>query len=86
MCCNKNYQQKFDELLKERFINTCRFSNHDNNKFILLLQKGVYPYEYMDDWEKFNKTSLSEIQDFMEYINDADYTHTKRVCKDFKIN
>ena len=33
---------------------------HDNNKFILLLQKGAYPYEYMDDWEKFNETSLSE--------------------------
>ena len=91
MCCNKNYQQKFDELLKERFINTCKFSNHGNNKFILLLQKGVYPYEYMDDWEKFNETSLSEIQDFyshlsIENINDADYAHTKRVCKDFKIN
>ena len=91
MCCNKNYQQKFDELLKERFINTCKFSNHGNNKFILLLQKGVYPYEYMDDWEKFNETSLSKIQDFyshlsIEYINDADYAHTKRVCKDFKIN
>ena len=21
-CCNKNYQQKFDEKLKERFLNT----------------------------------------------------------------
>ena len=45
----------FDENLKKRFVNTCRFSNHDNNRFILLLQKGVYPYKYMDDWEKFNE-------------------------------
>ena len=29
-------------------FNTYRFSNHNNNKFILLLQKGVYPYEYWD--------------------------------------
>ena len=49
LSCNKSYQRKFDEKLKERFFNTYKFSNHDNNKFILLLQKGVYPYKYMDD-------------------------------------
>ena len=58
LCCNFPYQQKFDEKLKERFFNTCKFSNHDNNEFILLLRKGVYPYEYIDDWEKFNETLL----------------------------
>ena len=49
LCCNKNYEHKFDEKLRERFFNTYTFSNHDNNNFILLLQKGIYPYEYMDD-------------------------------------
>ena len=39
LCCNKNYQHKFDEKLKERFFNTYKFSNHDKDKFILLLQK-----------------------------------------------
>ena len=52
-CCNKNNRQKFDEKLKKCVFNTCTFSNHDKNKFILLLQKDVYPYQYMDDWEKF---------------------------------
>ena len=37
LCWNKNYQQKFDENLKERFFTTYKFSNHDYNKFILLL-------------------------------------------------
>ena len=78
-CCNKNYQYNFDEKLKEWFVNTYKFSNPDNNKFILLLQEGVYPYEYMDDLEKFNETSLPEKEDFyshvnMEDITDADYT------------
>ena len=41
LCCNKSYQQKFDEKLKERFFNPYKFSNHDNNKFILLLWIGV---------------------------------------------
>ena len=37
--CNKNYQRKSDKKLKEQFFNTCKFSNPDKNKFILLLQK-----------------------------------------------
>ena len=41
------------------------FSNHDNNKFISLLRKGVYPYEYMDDWTKVNETFLPEIKRFL---------------------
>ena len=41
LCCNKNYQHKFHKKLKERFFNTYKFYNQDNNKFILLLQKGV---------------------------------------------
>ena len=54
------------------------------------MRTGVYPYEYMDDCEKFNKTSLPEKKYFyshlnMEDITDADYTHSKRVCKDFEI-
>ena len=28
------------------------------NKFVLLLRKGVYPYEYMDSWEKFDENKL----------------------------
>ena len=85
---NKSYPRKFDEKLKEWFFNTYKFSNHDDNKFILLLPKDVYPYEYLDDWEKFNETLLPEKEHFyshlnMEYITDADYAHAKRFCNDF---
>ena len=41
-----------------KFKNTFTFSNNDINKFTLLLRKGVYSYEYMDDSDKFNKTFL----------------------------
>ena len=90
LCCNKNYLHKFDENLRELFFNTYKFSNNDNNKFILFQQKGVYPYEYMNDWQKFNETSLSGKEDFyrhliMEYITDANHAHAKRVCKNFEI-
>ena len=54
-----------------------------------MLQKGIYPYEYTDDWKKFNEVSLSEKEDFyshlnMEDITNADYSHAKRVCKHFE--
>ena len=53
------------------------------------MQKGVYPYEYMDDWEKFNETLLPEKEDFYSHLNmediNADYAHAKRVSKDFEI-
>ena len=58
LCCSKNYQNKFDETLEKQIFNTYKFSNHDNNQFILLLQKVVCPYEYMDIYEKFNEASL----------------------------
>ena len=54
LSCNKDYSNKLDE----KFKNTFKFSNNDNNKSILLLRKGVYPYECMDDWEKFNERTL----------------------------
>ena len=45
-CCNKSYQQNFDEKLKERFFNTYKFSNNDNNMFVLLLQNSK-KYHYL---------------------------------------
>ena len=45
-----------------------------------MLRKGVYPYEYMDSWERFNETSLPSKEDFcsnlnMEDIDEVDYRH-----------
>ena len=53
------------------------------------MQKGVYPYQYMDDWEKSNETLLPEKEDFyshlnMEDITDADYKHAKEFVKTLK--
>ena len=46
-----------------------------------MLWKRVYPYEYMDDWEKFNET-LPEKEDFYSHllddITDGDYRHATR--------
>ena len=81
LSCNKDYSNKLDEKFKKRFKNTIKFFDNDINKFILFLRKGVYPYEYMDDLEKFNKTTLPEIE--KSYSN-LIYSNL-RVSKDFEI-
>ena len=47
--CKKNYEKGFNKELIQRFANIYEFCNGDLNKFILLLRKGAYPYEYMDN-------------------------------------
>ena len=63
MYYNKNYRKAFNENLKKRFFNTQRFSQHDTNNFFLYVQRSVYSYEYIDDWEKFDETPLLEKED-----------------------
>ena len=53
--CEQYYKKKFNKEIIKRFKSTYEFCNKDLNKFILLLRKGVHPYEYMDDWERFKE-------------------------------
>ena len=55
--------------LIQRFANTYEFCNGDLNKAILLLRKGVYPYEYMDSWQRFDETSLPDKEAFYSNLN-----------------
>ena len=78
--CKQRYKQKSNKELIKRFASTYSFCKNDLNKFILLLRKGVYPYEYMDNWERFNETSLPTKESFysnlnVEDIDDIDYRH-----------
>ena len=88
--CNTYYKKKFNKELIKKFKNTYSFCNNDLNKFILLLRKGVYPYEYMNSWERFNETALPNKKYFysnlnMENIDDIDYRHGNNVFKSFKL-
>ena len=97
--CNIYYKKKFNNDLTKKFKNTYSFCNNDTtesssseriNKFVLLLRKGVYPYEYMDSWQRFNEKLLPSKKDFysnltMEDINDIDYRHANNVFKRFKL-
>ena len=82
--CSINHKKHFNKDLIKRLKNTYEFCDRDINKFILLLRKEIYPYEYMDSWEKFDEELLHDKEIFycssnMEEIADDDYSHDKNV-------
>ena len=34
------------------------FEDYNESQYKLLIRKGIYPYEYMDDWNRFKETAL----------------------------
>ena len=56
----------------------------------MLLRKGVCPYEYIDSWEKFNKTSPPDKEAYYSKVNEegisnTDYMHAQKLWEVFKI-
>ena len=77
--CNDKSYRSINDLIK-KFPNTYQFINKDLNKFILLLRKGVYPYDYMDSWKRFNETSLPDKKSFYNKLNLEDITSRVYAC------
>ena len=54
----------------------------------MLLRKGIYPYEYMESWERFDETIMPNKKVLYNSLNmhgviNVDYRHAKRVFKNF---
>ena len=67
------------------------FEEYTDKQYELLVRKGVYPYEYMSSWDKFEEVQLPPIEAFyrnlnMTNVSDDDYQHAQRVWNKFKIN
>ena len=59
-----------------------------NAQNLELLRKGIYLYEYMASFERFNETQLPSIDKFYsnlsgENITQKDYEHAQKVWKEF---
>ena len=72
-CTKKRCTKSKDGLIK-KFPRIYKFCNGDLNKFVLLLRKDAYPYEYVDSWERFDETSLPDKEDFYNKLNLEDIT------------
>ena len=58
------------------------------DSFHLLLQKGFYPYEYVNSMEKYDEVKLPSKDSFKSFLNfssisDEDYAHAQNVYKTF---
>ena len=67
------------------------FEDYNESQCKLLIRKGIYPYEYMNDWDKFRETILPPKEAFysklaMAGINEEGCEHTRRVWTEFGIN
>ena len=64
------------------------FEKYTPKQYELLIKKGIYPYEYMSKWEKFEETKLPPKEAFYSKLNmtgvsEEDYEHANRVWKEF---
>ena len=62
----------------------------NNKKLKLMKQKGVYPYDYMDSFNRFSEKKLPNKDDFYsilnnEHISDTQYVHAIKAWKKFKL-
>ena len=77
-----------NNLPKDDFINLglC----YSGDKFNSLTRKGVYPYDYIDSFEKLKETKLPQKEKFYSRldekdISDEDYIHAQKVWEAFEI-
>ena len=87
--CKEEWKRPLNKLI-ESFSSMYQFCNGDLNKLVILLRKGVFPYEYMDSWERIDENTIplkeacySELN--LGNITDKDYEHVKKVWDVFEI-
>ena len=66
------------------------FEEFTDKQCELLIRKGIYPYEYMNSWNKFNDNKLPSQEQFysslsMTGVSDKEYEHAHKVWKEFNI-
>ena len=64
------------------------FEEYNENQYKLLTHKGIYPYEYMTDWDKFKETKLPLREAFysklnMSGVSEEDHERPDRTWKEF---
>ena len=66
------------------------FEKYNDKQRELLIRKGIYPYEYLNSWDRFNEGRLPRKEQFysslnMSGVSDKEYEHACKVWKEFNI-
>lgn len=74
----------------DNFIHTSKLFT-TSTQFVLMRKKGVYPYDYMNSFSKYDDNCLPPKNKFYnsllkQHISDREYIHAKNVWNHFKIN
>ena len=86
--CNRKSNKAINDLIK-RCSNIYLIYSNDIDKFLLLLRKEIYPYEYMHKWSRFNEWENPPFKKYysrlnLSNINKEDYLHSPKVWNKFK--
>lgn len=89
---NRFLQSSIDSLAKNLLIDDLMITKKvfkNDESFKLMLRKGVFPYDYLDSWERFEECSLPPISKFYNKMTDQeclerDYNHAQKVWEHFK--
>ena len=70
-------------------FNNLSYFYEEQAKFKLLKRKGVYPYDYIDCFERLSETTLPPIESFYSElsksgISEDNYTHAQNVWETLK--
>ncbi|KAJ8918650.1 hypothetical protein NQ315_013156 [Exocentrus adspersus] len=81
---------KLSSYLEDEKKTIVRAHCNTDKEFNLLTRKGVFPYDYIDSWERFTETCLPSKTNFYsqlydQCITDQDYQHALDVWKTFNI-
>lgn len=82
--------EKLSKTIKKEEFEHLRTHFPIQTQFNLLTRKGIYPYDYVNCWERFEERSLPEKNMFYsslnnEHITDEDFQHAQSVWTQFNI-
>ena len=81
-----------DSLVKNLPAESFKYTSEvfQDEQLKLMKRKGIYPYDFMDSFEKFNLNELPPKEEFYsilndEHVSDDDYTHAKNIWNTFNL-